>query len=311
MTLDDKLKPILELLSAVEMPPLDTVPAPAMREMMEANALSEEKREVARTEDQVIAGPEGNIPVRVYWPSEEKNLPVLVYYHGGGFVIGTLETHDPLCRELAMTSDAIVVSVDYRLAPEHPYPAAPNDCYNAFCWVAENADALGGDPNRIAIGGDSAGGNLAAVVALMAKDKAGPSIAHQVLFYPVTDFNFDTQSYRDNAEGYFLTTEMMKWFWGHYLSDDNAGDEIYASPLRAKDLGNLPSATVLTAGYDPLRDEGEAYAERLKKAGNEINFLRYPGMIHGFVSMLGVVSQAEEAVAIAAQDMQRAFGRTS
>ncbi|MCZ7537548.1 MAG: alpha/beta hydrolase, partial [Acidimicrobiia bacterium] len=197
---------------------------------------------------------------------------------------------------------------DYRLAPESRFPAAPEDCFAATRWVSEHARELGGDPQRVAVAGDSAGGNLAAVVALMARERGGPALAHQLLVYPVTDHAFDTASYEANAEGYFLTRDMMRWFWGHYLGDSEEGSHPHASPLRAMELSGLPSATVVTAEYDPLRDEGEAYAERLAKAGVPTELRRYDGMIHGFFGMTHAIDRAREAIDYAAGALRKAFG---
>jgi acetyl esterase len=221
---------------------------------------------------------------------------VLVYFHGGGWVIGNPDTHDNLCKALANRSSARVVSVDYRLAPEHRFPAAPEDCYAATCWVAERGAEIGVDGARLAVAGDSAGGNLATVVALMARDRGGPRLRHQVLIYPVTDCDFDTPSYRDNAEGYLLTRDAMRWFWDHYLPDPDLRTNPYAAPLRAEKLAGLPPATVLTAEYDPLRDEGEAYAARLREAGVPVEATRHHGQIHGFVQLLDVFDAARRAV---------------
>jgi len=237
---------------------------------------------VGRVEERTVPGPAGAIPVRVYTPAGTGPFPVLVYFHGGGWVICNLDTHDRACRLLTTTVGCIVVSVDYRLAPEHPFPAAAEDCYAAAKYVASHAAEFGGDPARVAIGGDSAGGNLTAVVAQMARNKGGPKLVHQLLIYPVTDAAMDTTSYRENAEGYFLTTEMMAWFWNHYVPSKADRSSPYASPLRASDLTGLPPATVLTAEFDPLRDEGEAYAARLHDAKVPVTAVRYDGMIHGF-----------------------------
>jgi acetyl esterase len=200
-----------------------------------------------------------------------------------------------------------VVSVDYRLAPEHPYPAAPEDCYAATQWVAKNGSEIGIDVSRLAIGGDSAGGNLTAVTALMARDRGGPGLRFQLLVYPVTDYALDTPSYRENGEGYFLTRDMMRWFWQQYLADPSHADHPYASPLRAADLANLPPALCITAGYDPLRDEGEAYAERLRAAGVAARTSRYEGMFHGFFGMAAQIDAARKAVAEAAAALRSAL----
>jgi acetyl esterase len=223
-------------------------------------------------------------------------LPGIVYFHGGGFVIGNLDSHDGTCRALANASGCAVVSVDYRLAPEHRFPAAPEDCYAALRFVAERGAELGIDARRLAVAGDSAGGNLAAVTALLARERRGPDVRFQLLVYPVADHAFDTPSYRDNAEGYFLSAAMMRWFWGHYLERPEQGDDPLASPLRAKDLAGLPPALVITAEYDPLRDEGEAYAARLKQAGVAAELLRYDGQIHGFFSLFDALDDGRAAV---------------
>ncbi len=262
---------------------------------------------VAHVENRTIPGPAGEIPVRVYRPDGSPPFPTLVYFHGSGFVIADLDTHDPICRSLTNSSGCALVSVDYRLAPEHPYPAAPEDCYAATQWVAEHGSEIGADGSRIAVGGDSAGGNLAAVVALMARERGGPPIEAQILIYPVTDHNFTTPSYRDNAEGYGLGAGTMRWFWGHYLANEADGAEPYASPLRASDLSGLPPAHVVTAEYDPLRDEGEAYAERLKQAGVRTTSVRYNGVVHGFFGAMNQIPDAREAIATTAAALQKAL----
>jgi acetyl esterase len=222
--------------------------------------------------------------------------PGFVYFHGGGWVIGSLDTHENLCKALANRSGARVVSVDYRLAPEHPWPAAPEDCYAVVRHVAECGSQFGIDGARLAVGGDSAGGNLAAVVALMARDRKGPVLRHQVLLYPVVDHDFDRPSYRENADGYLLTRDAMRWFWQQYVADPARRSEGYASPQRAEKLEGLPSATVITAEFDPLRDEGEAYAERLRAAGVAVAATRYDGQIHGFASLLDLLDAGKRAV---------------
>jgi acetyl esterase len=224
-------------------------------------------------------------------------------------VIGSIETHDGLCRQLANAAGCIVVSVDYRLAPEHPYPAAAEDAYAATRWVVDNARSFGGDPSRVAVGGDSAGGNLTAVVSLMARDRGGPPLVQQLLIYPVTDAPTDKGSYRSNAEGYFLTADMMQWFWRHYTGEAGSA-EPYACPLRAKSLAGLPPALVVTAEFDPLRDEGEVYAARLREAGVPVHLSRYDGMIHGFFAMSAFLDRARAAVAEAAEALRGAFGGT-
>lgn len=276
-----------------------------MRESIHAMAgMSGEGPAVERVEEVSIPGPAGSLRARLYAPQAEHALPMLLFFHGGGFVVGDLETHDAICRTLANEAACIVLSVDYRLAPEAPYPAAAEDCYAATKWAADNAEDLGGDAERIAVGGDSAGGNLAAVVALMARDRGEPLLSRQLLIYPVIDHAFNTESYRANADGYLLTRSMMQWFWGHYLADAGQGAEPYASPIRAADLSGVAPATVITAEYDPLRDEGEAYARRLESAGVPTTLCRFDGMIHGFFGMTDRLDRAAEAVAFAAAELR-------
>ena len=238
----------------------------------------------------------GSVPVRIYRPSAQRPLPTLVYFHGGGWVLGDLDVYDGTVRDLANASGCMVVSVDYRLAPEHKFPAAADDAFAATKWVADNAAEIGADPARIAVGGDSAGGNLAAAVTLMARERGVPKIAFQLLVYPVTDQAFETPSYHENAEGYGLTRKQMMWFSGHYLRSPADADDPLASPLRAPSLRGLPPALVVTAGYDPLRDEAEQYAERLKADGVEVRVERYPGLIHGFFGMTATIDAAGAAI---------------
>jgi acetyl esterase len=311
MPLDPQARALLDQMAAMGMPPLDQLPVPEARAAIAAlAAASGEPEPVARVENRSIPGPQGDIPVRIYTPDAPAPLPVLVFFHGGGWVICSLDTHDGLCRQLANAARCLVVSVDYRLAPEHAFPAAAEDAYTAVRWVATNAAALGADPERVAVGGDSAGGNLAAVVSLMARDRGGPRLVHQLLVYPVVDAPGEEHaSYRDNAEGYFLTAAMMRWFWSHYHRDDVGRRDPYACPLRTPDLRHLPPALVMTAEFDPLRDEGEAYAARLREAGVPVTLSRYDGMIHGFFGMTGLLDQARTAVAEAAAALRAAFAR--
>jgi acetyl esterase len=307
MPLDPGLKLVLDQLAANPGPQLHELPVEQARVFFDQMQLPRPEVKIAEVEDRKIPGPAGVIPVRIYRPEARAKLPALVYFHGGGWVIGSLETHDGACRELANRIGCVVVSVEYRLAPESRYPAAAEDCYAATTWAAENANALGVDAARIGIGGDSAGGNLAAVVALLARDRGGPALRHQLLIYPVTDADFTRASYRENAEGYLLTTKAMEWFWGHYVPDAAQRAEAYAAPLRAKDLAGLPPAFVLTAEYDPLRDEGEAYAKRLQQAGVPTRLQRYTGAIHGFFAM-GLLSQvARTAIDDAVAEARKAL----
>jgi acetyl esterase len=309
MPLDPQAKMVLDALASVGLPDPWSIGAAEFRARAQELRAPAPEIPVARVEGRSVHGPGGPIALRLCWPlgAPSGPLPALVYFHGGGWVIGDLESHDNTCRELANAARCLVASVDYRLAPEARYPAAADDCATATRWVVEHAAELGVDPGRIAVGGDSAGGNLAAVVALRARDDGGPALVHQLLVYPVTDCAFDTPSYRENAEGYFLTREMMRWFWHQYLEKPEQGAEPGASPLRAATLSGLAPATVITAEYDPLRDEGEAYARRLQRDGVAVTLTRYDGMFHGFFGMGLAIERARAAVAQAATELAKAF----
>jgi acetyl esterase len=250
---------------------------------------------VARVQERRIPGPGGEIALRIYTPDGDGPRPGIVFFHGGGWVIGGLDTHDGTARKLANASGCAVLSVDYRLAPEHRFPAAAEDCHAALAWTAANAGELGLRPDALAVAGDSAGGNLAAVTALVARER-GPALHFQLLVYPVTAPDFDTPSYRDNAQGYLLTRDTMRWFWDQYAPEPAQRAHPWAAPLLAPDLAGLPPALVITAEYDPLRDEGEAYARRLRAAGVSAELRRYDGMIHGFFSFADVLQQGKRAV---------------
>jgi acetyl esterase len=238
----------------------------------------------------------------------DESPPLTVYFHGGGWVIGTLDTHDGTCRALANASHAAVLSIAYRLAPEHPYPVPLQDCYEALLWAADNAASLGVNADKLAVAGDSAGGNLAAAVALMVRDQGGPKLAHQLLIYPVTDADFDRPSYMANGGGeYYLSTEGMKWFWNHYVGDVDPRSIGLAAILRQPNLGGLPSATVITAEYDPLRDEGDAYAVRLSEAGVPVDAACAPGMIHGFFSLFQMIPSAMPWIERGGANLAKAF----
>jgi len=253
------------------------------------------------------------VPVRVYTPGGSGPYPVLLFYHGGGWVQGSVDTHDGLCRILAKKSGAVVVSVEYRLAPEHPYPAAIDDAYGALQWVAANGTLLAIDPKKIAVSGDSAGGNLAAAVCLMARDRKGPAIAFQALIYPGLDSaRLNTESYKNFGRGYMLDRANVERFIGFYLPNKKDRTAPYASPLLAPNHRGLPPALVITAGFDVLRDEGEAYVKKLKDAGVPARFIRYPGLIHGFVSADKLLPQARQATDEIAAALKQAFaGKTA
>jgi len=248
------------------------------------------------------------VPVRVYRPSPEPDLPVIVYFHGGGWTIGSVEQFDPITRQIANATNAIVVSVDYRLAPEHPFPASLDDCWRALLWTAKNAGGFGGDGSRLAVMGDSAGGNLAAVCALLARDAGAPDLAMQVLVYPVVDSVLDTPSYRANGRGHLLTQADMEWFFSCYLGAGADPADWRISPLRAPDLHGVAPAVVITAEFDPLCDEGGAYARRLEEAGVPVVNLPYDGMIHAFFGLSAVFDASRDAIRRVSAEVCRAFG---
>jgi acetyl esterase len=245
------------------------------------------------------------IKIRIYRPSDSVKLPVIIFYHGGGWVVGNINTHDNICRRLALKSSFIVVSVDYRLAPENKFPAAANDAYEALWWVSKNADTIGGDPDRIIVAGDSAGGNLAIVVCLMSRDSNGPKIAYQVPIYPQTNMaDLNTESYKRFGQGYYLTKPVIEKLIPFYIGDKKDPVNPYVSPLLASDFHNLPPALVITAEFDPLRDEGEAYAKKLLDAGIPVKSHRYSGVIHGFLSFGAILHQANDAINEIASTLQ-------
>jgi acetyl esterase len=292
--LHPQLRPYVE--RAISSPPAWDVPVELLRAGMEAELpeIWGAPDEVDEVVDLLIPGPAGSLRVRVYRPRSTTLLPVLVWFHGGGWVVGSLDSHDPVCRALANRAPCVVVSVDYRLAPEHPYPAAVDDAWAATEWVAQEALSLGADVSKMVVGGDSAGGNLAAVVALRARD-AGLPLAMQALVYPVTDFDLESESYERLATGLNLTRAKMEWSWKAYLGDAD-GSHPDASPLRAADLAGVAPALVQTAEHDPLVSEGEAYADRLNAEGVPVTLTRYDGMIHGFIRMPGLVVEADDAI---------------
>jgi acetyl esterase len=309
MPLPPKLAAYLQKLAAHAPLTYEELPPAEVRRLSAASMLAREAppEVIAQVEDRSIPGPAGPLPVRVYTPEGQPPFPALLRFHGGGWVAGNLDTPDAGCRQLANEAGCVVVSVDYRLAPEHKFPAAAEDCYAATCWVAANSARIGVDKARLAVGGDSAGGNLAAAVCLMARDRGGPPLVFQLLVYPITDHSFDTESYRANAQGYLLTRERMEFYWNAYLSSAADGRHPYASPLRAPDLRGLPPALVITAEFDPLRDEGEAYAARLREAGVAARVSRWDGMIHAFFSMGAVIEETRLVRSEAARALRAAL----
>ena len=310
--LDPEVRAVLELVIKAGRPPYHQLTPKEARQMFRETrpATTPTPPTIGLVKDLVAEGPLGSIPLRLYRPAgvaETTRLPVLVFFHGGGWVIGDLDTHDTLCRQLTAEAGVSVIAVDYRLAPEHKFPAAVDDSWAATRWVVAHAAELGVDGSRVAVGGDSAGGNLAAVVALLARDQGGPAIRLQALLYPVTDSSVDTGSYRDFAEGFLLTRESMLWFFNHYVNSEADRADWRLSPLRAPSLAGLPPALIVTAGFDPLRDEGEAYARRLRESGVCVDAVCYGGMIHGFTPMGRLIQTGNRAVSLVAGALRHAL----
>jgi acetyl esterase len=299
MPLDPQVSSYLMRLAALNLQPMSAQTPEEARALMQAETLGlGPPPPVGRIIDRTIPGPAGAIGIRITRPRDAGDgpLPALVFFHGGGWVVGSIATHDALCRALTNAAGVAVVSVEYRLAPEHQCPAAAMDAYAATAWVAQHAPEFGIDPERIAVGGDSAGGNLAAVTAVLARDRGGPPLAFQLLIYPITNDDLNTSSYLEFAADYMLTREAMAWYWDQYEPRRSVRRIPYASPLRANDLGNLPPALVVTAEYDVLRDEGEAYARRLEEAGVPTRLIRYDGLIHGFLRRTQLFDRARVAL---------------
>jgi acetyl esterase len=310
--LHPQARALLNLIEEKGVPPTHTLPPG------EARIMYRERRQytqpappdVTLVRDLAMPGPGGPIPLRLYRPlgsSGSDALPVLVYYHGGGWVIGDLDTHDTLCRQLANGAGCAVVAVDYRMGPEHRFPAAVDDSVAALQWIHANAASLALDPARIAVGGDSAGGNLAAVVAIAARDGAGPALAFQLLIYPATDMRRTAASHETNGQGYLLTRDTIAYFHDHYIDAQDDADW-RASPLLHENLKGLPPAFVLIAGYDPLRDEGLQYAQKLTEAGNRSSLVSFERQIHGFILMGRVLDEANTAVQLCAAQLREALG---
>ncbi len=309
MPLHPAVKALLDQVAAQESPSLSDQGVQMVRDgYVAARGFLSEKPDVANVEDRAISGPAGDIPVRIYTPAGQGPYPILVYYHGGGWVIGSIETHDGISRAYANAAGCIVVNVDYRLAPEHKYPAAADDAFAALNWVADHAAEFDGDPSRIAVGGESAGANLAAVVAQLAREAGGPALAYQILAYPVTNLAFDTESYETNADGYFLTQESMRWFWSLYLNNESEGADPKASPLLREDVSGLAPGIVIAPEFDPLRDEGIAYGKRLQEAGVDFEVWVADGMIHEFLGMTNILPESKAAIERLAANLKTAFG---
>jgi acetyl esterase len=300
---------VIEAMAKAELRPIEDMTPAEARAQMEATAQSRkaEPLPVARVEERSIPGPGGAIRLRLYWPDAAAPLPAILYYHGGGHVIGSLDTHDLVARNLCAGAGALVASVDYRMGPEHKFPAAVDDSFAALEWVRENARSLGADPGRIGVHGDSAGANLAAVAALMARD-AGIPLRLQSLVYPVADYTLSGASYERYAQGYgILTRAAMVWFRDHYLRSPADADDWHASPIRAPDLAGVAPAVIVTAECDVLHDDGETYAAALRNAGVPVEYREYPGMIHAFFGMMPVVDDAMNAQRQVSAAFRRAF----
>ncbi|MEO8694830.1 MAG: alpha/beta hydrolase [Acidimicrobiales bacterium] len=310
MPLDAQAKMMIDGMKAMgfELHTPGITPEDMRRQMEERKVPPVDVPEMAKVEDRKFTASDGGqIPIRIYWPTDAPGPhPVVVFFHGGGWVIGSIESHDATVKSLAAASGMVFVSVDYRLAPEYKFPTPPEDCFAATKWVVENATELGVDASRLAVAGDSAGGNLAAAVALMARERGGPAIKFQLLIYPCTDFDLTRRSMIDNGDGYFLTSAAMDWFYGHYLAGDDDRAHHFAAPIRAE-LTGLPPALVITAEYDPLRDEGNDYARLLQAAGVPTTSTCYAGMIHGFFSMTSILDKAKDAQAQAVRALVAAL----
>ena len=308
MALDPQMKALLDQMAAAKVPAFHTLTPAQAR--LGRRAPQGEPEPVAHVEDRTIPGPGGEIPVRIYVPKGNGPFGVLVYFHGGGWVVGNIEMTDQPCRMLTNAGRCVTISVDYRLAPEHKFPAGPEDCYAATKWAADNAAALNCDAARIAVGGTSAGATLAAAVALMARDRGGPRVAYQLLVYPATTSALDTASHRQFAKDnyYVLSRADMEWFWGHYLGSEADRTNPYACPAYATTLRGVAPAFVITAEYDPLRDEGEAYAARLREEGVQVVLRRYDGVTHGFFGMPAQLDKAKAAIAEAGSALRVTVG---
>ncbi|MGD9855054.1 MAG: alpha/beta hydrolase [Planctomycetaceae bacterium] len=305
MPLHPQAEAFLQRLAEANLPPLHEMSIDQARSMV--LPIAGEPEHVGGVLSEVVKSPGSDIPLRVFLPridvaeldqqhGSEQPHPILLFFHGGGWVLGSIESHEAVCRRLANVGRCVVISVDYRLAPEHKFPAAVDDCFAALCWAGGHAEHLGGDRAQLYVSGDSAGGNLAAAVCLRAREAGGPPLRGQVLVYPITDYSFERPSYRENADGYHLTADAMRWFWGQYLASDADGRHPWASPLRAGDHAGLPPALVVTAEYDPLRDEGLAYADALCAAGVPVDRIYCPGMIHGFFRRLDGFDRSPQLV---------------
>jgi acetyl esterase len=309
MPLDPQQKLVLERRAAMMPEPITSLTPQEARARAAAAVIPVPNPEpVTRVQNRTFPGPETDVPLRIYWPSGRGPFPALVYIHGGGWVQGDLHSADANCRSLTNGGGCVTISVDYRLAPEAKFPKPLADCFAAVQWVADNAASLNIDPDRIAVGGASAGGNLAAAVALLARDEGGPRLVHQLLIYPATDATCASESYKTNGGSeYGLGTVAMHWYWAHYLRNEGDYKHPLASPLFAEDFSNLPPAMIVTAEYDPLRDEGEEYGRRLQAAGTPADIRRYDGVAHGFVTSAAMIDIGKQALKDCGEALRKAF----
>lgn len=306
MPLDSESQAFIDYLNSLGNPPSETVSPQEARKNF-SKIFQSPGPELELVEDRFIPSINGDIPIRFYKPSKSKQLPLLVWFHGGGMLVGDLDSADGIARFLCSGSECSVVSVDYRLSPENKFPAALEDCYNVTKWIFDHPKDFDTNPEQIAVGGDSAGGNLAAAVSIMSRDKKQPHIAHQLLVYPMLDCNFSTSSYIDNSEGYLLTKSAMKSYWNQYLATEKDKDNPYALPLQLKDYSNLPPALIITTEFDPLRDEGELYAKRLKDSKVNVVCTRYDGVFHGFFGRTTLIKKGRLAMDEACLSLKKAF----
>jgi acetyl esterase len=309
MALHHQASSYIEKVSAIGQTPLAELSLEQIRQAYrDVRHLAGEPEGVARVKDLVIPGPGGNIPLRIYKGGKEDSLGVLMYFHGGGFIKGDLDTHDAVCRALANRAECLVAAVDYRLCPEHPHPAALEDCYAATLWMSENAQAVGGDGQRLAVAGDSAGGYMAAQVAIRAKEAKDLGLMFQVLVYPNLDLSMSQSSYDRFGAGFLMTAESLKWYIERYLPAGTDPKDPTVSPLFQENLAGLPSALIVGAEYDPLVDEGRSFAEHLKKSGVPVKYQCYPGAIHAFFQFGGIMDQGREAIDLVGAELKLAFG---
>lgn len=311
------MQKVLDALKALGPKPIETLspeearkqpsPADAVKKVLKEERKSTDPEPGVTVTDMTIPGPVGEIPIHLYKPQGSGPFPVMLYFHGGGFVIADTKTYDASPRALAKGANAIMVAVDYHRAPEHKFPAAANDAYAAYTWVLIHAKEINGDPKRVAVGGESAGGNLATVVSMMARDNQVALPVHELLVYPVVDNDFNTPSYQRNADAKPLNKAMMQWFFSHYDGKAEDGNNPYVVPLKAKSLKGMPPATVIAAEIDPLLSEGKSYADRLKKDGVKVTYKEYAGVTHEFFGMGAVVPEAKEAEDLASDELKKAF----